>query len=261
VAVAVMFWSNGEQLERIAISKAFQQGLSFVETMRIKEGKLCYLRQHLTRLYNAFADFALEPAWELDRLELVLLSLDLFSSGFNGRGRLQSYDDHGVQYVVFTVDDFMYKSALTLGSGFTLGLATSVRSSSDPRYRYKTNQYLSAVIEQRKQPGYDELLYLNEQGFLTEGTKSNVFFVKDHSIFTPERSCNLLEGIMRQEVTEILRAEGFDFQSGCYTIEDIKGAESIFLTNALLPVAWVKIFMNQSFSPLSPSLMKAFSNL
>lgn len=261
MAVAVMFWSNGEQLEKIATSKAFQQGLSFVETIRIKDGKLCYLRQHLTRLYRGFADFDLEPAWTLERLELALLSLDLFSSEYNGRGRLQSYDDQGVQYMVFAVDDFMYKSALTLGQGFTLGLASSVRSSSDPRYRYKTNQYLSALLEQRKEPDCDELLYINEQGFLTEGTKSNVFFIKGHSVFTPETSCNLLEGIMRQEVTEILRAEGFDFQSGCYTIEDIKGAESIFLTNALLPVAWVKLFMNQSFSPLPPSLMKAFRNL
>lgn len=256
-----MFWSNGEQLEKIAISKAFQQGVSFVETIRIKAGKLCYLRQHLNRLYSAFADFNLIPAWELDRLELALRSHVMPSSNFSGRGRLQSYDVDGLHYVVFAIDDFVYEAALTMEKGFSLGLATSVRSCTDQRYRYKTNQYLSAFMEQHQQPDCNEILYINEAGYITEGTKSNVFFVKGNGIYTPEPSCNILKGIMRQEVTEILRTEGFDFQSGCYTIEDIKSATSIFLTNALLPVAWVTTFLNQSYLPLDANLVNAFKNL
>ncbi len=256
-----MYWSNKTVPESIVYSKAFQQGLSFVEAMRIKDGKLAYLEQHLDRLYAAFEDFNERASIEKDQLEKALTDYISCSPVKNGRGRVQSFDDEGLQSVVMTVDDYGYDSDSLLTEGITLGLTTNLRPVQDSRFKYKTNQYLSALMEQKKQPNCHEIIGVNDVGNITEGLKSNVFFVVQNHVYTPDLACNILGGIMRQQVAEILGSEGFEISTGCYTIEDIIGAESIFVTNALMPVAVVSTFLGKHYKPLSPELMRIFKTL
>ena len=55
--------------------------------------------------------------------------------------------------------------------------------------------------------GFDEALVLNQDGHLSEGSAMNVFMIKDNKVLTPPVTDNILEGITRRTVIELLRSE------------------------------------------------------
>lgn len=55
--------------------------------------------------------------------------------------------------------------------------------------------------------GFDEALVLTQDGHLSEGSAMNVFLVRDGNVYTPPVTENILEGITRRSVIELLREE------------------------------------------------------
>ncbi len=56
-----------------------------------------------------------------------------------------------------------------------------------------------------------EALLVNEEGYITEGSRSNVFLIKDGVIYTPADR-DVLLGITRAKVIDLIRDYGFPFQ-------------------------------------------------
>jgi len=54
---------------------------------------------------------------------------------------------------------------------------------------YLENMLARRIAEKKKK---QEALFLNESGFLTEGSRSNLFFIKGKTVFTPSLECGLL---------------------------------------------------------------------
>ena len=91
--------------------------------------------------------------------------------------------------------------------------------------------------------GYDEPIFLNSKGQITEGATTNIFFVKDKKIFTPKLSCGLLNGILRQYIISnytVVETEIY--------LEDLKNFDEAFVTNSLLGIMPVKNIENFKFN-------------
>ena len=89
---------------------------------------------------------------------------------------------------------------------------------------------LGAMAAQRA--GADEGIFLNTSGYLAEGTKANLFVVKDGEILTPPVEAGALPGIVRAFVLA-----SFPVRERMLAPEDLFAAEEAFLTNSLLGVA------------------------
>ena len=85
---------------------------------------------------------------------------------------------------------------------------------------------------------------MHKNGELTEGGASNIFFVKDKSIFTPELSSNILPGITRHQVIKIIKEKKLDFQEGSYCINDLNEASSIWFTSTTKGIVGVEEIVN-----------------
>ncbi len=55
--------------------------------------------------------------------------------------------------------------------------------------------------------GYDEALVLDQSGHISEGSAENFFMVRDGVVYTPPVTSNILEGITRRTVIQLLREE------------------------------------------------------
>jgi branched-chain amino acid aminotransferase len=55
--------------------------------------------------------------------------------------------------------------------------------------------------------GFDEALVLNQNGHISEGSAMNVFMVRDDVVITPPVTDNILEGITRKTVMELVEKE------------------------------------------------------
>ena len=79
-----------------------------------------------------------------------------------------------------------------------------------------------------QQLGFDEVLFQNEQGSVTEGAISNLFARIRGEVITPDVSCGLLPGVERASILASSEAK-----IGLINLPDLFDADEIFLCNAL----------------------------
>ncbi|MFH8492405.1 aminotransferase class IV [Streptomyces longisporoflavus] len=89
--------------------------------------------------------------------------------------------------------------------------------------------------------GFDDALQLDpHSGRIAEATTSNVFIVRDWTLFTPWLTDSLLAGITRDTVITLAHELGLAIHEGPVDMEDLESAEEMFLTGTaseLQPVA------------------------
>jgi branched-subunit amino acid aminotransferase/4-amino-4-deoxychorismate lyase len=76
--------------------------------------------------------------------------------------------------------------------------------SGDPLLRYKTNRrdLFNRELARAGALGLQEVLFLNERGEVTQGSRSNLFARVGSRLVTPARQCGLLNGCLRAELVE-----------------------------------------------------------
>ena len=124
--------------------------------------------------------------------------------------------------------------------GITIGI-TAIRRNHplclDPQI--KSNNSLNTIlarIEAEKMRVFEGVL-TNLDGYLTEGTISNVFFVKNENLYTPALVCGLLEGVTRGALIQLAKRAGIRVREGRYTPRDLLRSDEAFLSNTTLEVA------------------------
>ena len=84
--------------------------------------------------------------------------------------------------------------------------------------------------------GCDEAVFLNEQGYLTEGSTTNILLVSHGELITPCLGSGVLPGITRDAVLEIARAANIKATERWVELNELVEAEEAFLTNSILEV-------------------------
>ncbi|MDH5021569.1 aminotransferase class IV [Halobacterium rubrum] len=96
----------------------------------------------------------------------------------------------------------------------------------------KTHNYLPGILARLDvSEDTDEALFVDDDGHLTEGATSNLFFVDDGVLYTPSGDLDLLPGVTRWAVSELAADLGIPVETGHYTLEDLYAADEAFLTN------------------------------
>ncbi len=88
----------------------------------------------------------------------------------------------------------------------------------------------SRAFEQATREGFDDVLFMNLCGEITEGAISNIFAVKDGRWFTPPLECGLLAGVYRRHLLET-RPE---IEERVFFIDDLRSCRrDCYLANAV----------------------------
>lgn len=90
---------------------------------------------------------------------------------------------------------------------WTIAIASEHLIAADPRLAHKTTDRALYDRTRATLPaGIDEVIFLNENGEVAEGTITNVFFDLGHGLRTPPLGCGCLPGCLRAELLETGRA-------------------------------------------------------
>ncbi len=95
-----------------------------------------------------------------------------------------------------------------------------------------TGQYLNSInakVESEK-AGYEEGILLDTRGFVSEGTGENLFIVKDSKLATPHFTSDILGGINRHSVIEIIRDLGYTVEERDIARGELYMADEFFMT-------------------------------
>jgi branched-chain amino acid aminotransferase len=86
-----------------------------------------------------------------------------------------------------------------------------------------------AVLESRAS-GYDEAIFLDHRGFVSEGPGENIFLVNQGKIYTPPIEASILNGITRDTVITFTQKKGYDVIETNITRNQLYNAEEAFFT-------------------------------
>lgn len=108
----------------------------------------------------------------------------------------------------------------------------------------KAINFLNNILAKREAiaAGAFESVLLNWEHHLTECTISNLFFVTDGALRTPDIACGLLDGITREIVIQLAEELHLRVEEGHFTADQLYQADECFLTNTsmeIMPVAMV----------------------
>jgi branched-chain amino acid aminotransferase len=115
----------------------------------------------------------------------------------------------------------------------------------------KSLNFLNNILAkiEAKRAGADEALMLNREGYLAEGTVSNIFFVRDGTLCTPSIHCGILDGITRNVVLDLARRLDIKIHEGEFTPDDLLAAREVFITSTIMEVMAVGMINNTPFKP------------
>ncbi len=205
------------------MDEGLQYGIGLFETILIRE-KPYYLEEHTNRLNHSLKIFQISKTiCENDVLELIdehqlqNLALKLIVTESNQFAMVRS--------IPYTKKDYSI--------GKSLVFSKTKKSKHSQLVTHKTINYAENIFEMRKaqKRGFDDCLFCNEYGHVTESSNANVFVIIDNEIWTPFVMDGLLPGIIRQKVKE-----NFEIKEGHISVEQVMNAQGAFMTNSLMGV-------------------------
>ncbi|MBW2183187.1 MAG: aminotransferase class IV [Deltaproteobacteria bacterium] len=268
----------GEEAKVSVFDHGFLYGDGLFETMRAYQRRIFRLEHHLQRLFLSleYLKFlipfnfdslkeAIYKTIEANRLEDAYIRLTVT------RGEGATVPDPATckapNLIIITREYVPYSSAL-YQKGYKGKIVGVKPSPHMPTISMKTLNFLNHIIAkmEAKASGFNEGIMVNTDGFVTEGTVSNIFMIKEGSLFTPAKEVGLLPGVTRQAVLEIAEAKGLKTREAKITVNELLMAEEAFLTNALieiLPLVGVdeRPLGKGIPGPLTQELMSAYKEL
>ena len=228
---------------KVILDECFQFGLGAFETIGIENGHPILLEKHLKRLRRA-ADFLKlgDPTERGITSQKIMKYLEEQGRQAEVKDEFGNLEHCGLK-VMLTKDNVVFSLRANhytpekYGKGFVMDISKVKRNETSPLVYHKTMNYGDCILEKRNATaaGADERLFLNTKKQISEGTVSNVFFVRKGVICTPEISCGLLPGILREYICESEAVEETDIY-----VQDLKWYQECFVTNSLMGIMPVR---------------------
>jgi branched-chain amino acid aminotransferase len=129
-----------------------------------------------------------------------------------------------------------------------------------------TGTYVNSIValQDAVAKGADEALILDNDGYISEGSGENIFFLKDGLIMTPTTK-NCLNGITRQSVIEIAKGLGHKVEEGDWSYEHIIECDEAFFTGTAVEVTPItkidgKIISNGTVGSITKEIQTNYEN-
>jgi len=218
-----------ECLLKAAFLARRRHDFQLIETL-LWEGNYFLLEMHLERM-EASADY-FNFLW--DR-ETVVGRLEEVEKGFQlgERYRVRMLLDEAGEVTV---------AAVKLSAEALMGrvrLSMERTSSADVFLRHKTTrrELYEREFAAARAEGFDEVIFRNERGEVTEGAISNVFVRRAGRLLTPSLRCGVLPGVLRRHLLE----SDVSAEECVLTVEDLESAEAVFLGNSVRGLREVRL--------------------
>ena len=198
--------------------EASRKPLQLIETLRYSPVDGLVRRDlHLARMERSAAAFGIA----FDRMAAIAtLEKTVEGTSANLRVRL-TLDEAGTFACTQT-------TLAPQDAGWTYAISSRPIASSDILLRHKTNWREFYETETALHPDCDEVLFVNEHGALTEGSRTNIFLRKGATLMTPRLEDGVLNGCLRRELMD----SGQCVEATLY-LRDLATADAVFLGNSL----------------------------
>ncbi|GIO10364.1 4-amino-4-deoxychorismate lyase [Brevibacillus reuszeri] len=225
------------------LDHGFLYGIGLFETLRVYDGKLFLWNDHYARLSSGLLALQIRPAWSKEELEEAIQRTVNANDLRDAYVRLSV--TAGAEGVGLVADGYEQPSLFVFAKPVaaladppqpkklqTLSLA---RQTAEGLTRFKSHNYLNNALAKQEIGAKPDVegLFLTHDGYLAEGIVSNLFWIKDGSLFTPSLDTGILDGVTRQHVMMLAKQLSIPIVEGRFRREELLQADEIFVTNSV----------------------------
>ena len=250
-----MVFLNGEFIKKNQASisvmdRGFLFGDGVYEVIPAYNNTLFRLDEHLSRLQKSLDAVKINNPYNNQEWQQILTQLLVFNSQENQSIYLQisrgadNKRKHSFEHLTPTVyiesNPLIPKSKSTLMAGFSAITQTDIRWN---RCDIKATSLLANVMySQQAKDNHVEEVILHRDQQITEGATSNVFMIKNSTLFTHPTGSHILSGITRDLVLESAKACQIPIQEVAFSTQDLNTADELWIsssTREIMPITQV----------------------
>lgn len=268
----------GSQARLSPFNYGFLLGYGAFETMRSYGGTIFRLDRHLARLHltaemlgisDKLSTFDLEKACHdvirANKLTEARVRLTVTA----GEGDIVPNLDTCSNVTVFVVArKLVPRPPESYERGYKAILSSHRRNSHSPLSKLKSTSYLENLLarQEARTAGVDDVILLNERGFLAEGGVSNIFLMSCQMLITPSIESGVLPGITREAVLELAKSMGIMTVDKQVELGELLTAAEAFLTSSTIEVMPLTRLDNKPIGsgkpgPVTLKLMSSYREL
>jgi len=264
---------NGQVGELIhAKDRGFTYGDGVFRSMLLHEGKINLWPQHFNKLKHDCISLGINcPSIKILAAELDQLIADqpegvakiVITRGIGTRGYSPISESNSTRVISISPSpqypDFFSTNGVSI-------YICHLRLGHQPRlagikHLNRLENVLAAAEWQ--DPGIAEGLLLDEEGHIIEGTRSNLFLVKNGNLYTPDLSRCGVAGLQRDRVLEWATQNGVSTKITNLFLDDLLAADEAFMVNSVIglwPIREMSGFKRDSF-PISHLIQNWLNNV
>lgn len=240
---------DGETLEGKVIPKN-----AVYEVMKMVQAKPLFFEDHMERFIKSAKKLGYTMTLSNEEVlkEMILLT------------RVNLNKNTNIQIVYIPVEDtdqFDLMVSFTNGLSATdeqknqgVGVETVVIERHNPAIKTVGSSYKGQIKAQSKYEDTFEILLVNKEGYITEGSRSNVFFVKDNRVITTPAQ-NVLLGVTRKYILELCENNKIQVEYRDISEEEIYEMDGAFLTGTTVDVTPIIKVNNKAFKEIDKTIL------
>ena len=251
--IGEFFIMNGQVLPIDKLKEPEKIQKHLYEVIRVIGGKPLFWEEHYLRLTNSVqlsgVNFDYLPSLFHEQL-FRLVKLNHVTEG-NIQIDLFQLEKENVIWIYFIPHQYPTKQDYI--AGVSVGLLHGERKNPHAKaVHVQLRDNANQMITGNK---LYEVLLIDEKGLVTEGSRSNVFFIQDDCFYTPKASLVLL-GVTRKEVIVCIAKLGFSCQETDIESKSLSQFDAAFLTGTSPKVLPISQIGNISYDPGYSQLLK-----
>lgn len=281
---AIKIYLNGNIVPRAEATvsvydSGFMLGDGVWEGLRLHDGVVCFLEEHLERLYAGALMLNLDIGMELEALaKEVYRTLDandmhddvhlrlMVTRGLKRRPfQHPDLSDSGPTIVIIAehsrVDEAIYQQGIKM---HTVPNHRGAPLTQDPKLNSHSKLNCILALNQAIQAGADEALMLDPLGFVNTTNSTNFFIVRHGEVWTSTGDY-CMNGVTRQKVIDLCRENDIPVYERNYSLVDTYSADEAFVTGtfgAQTPVSEIDgRAMKQVAGPMFMKIRELYSGL
>ena len=240
-----ILYVNGEYLplSQAAISpldQGFLLGDGVFDVVSAWKGQIFKLDEHLNRFYDSMNAACLNPGWNREQWKEIIVQTVkrnqledasirfIVTRGVPGGVVADPREFEATIIVwaapyIFLADEQKRQHGVRLMIASTRGFPPD---SLDPRYKCLDRLHSQLVRLEALSAGFDDAIWLDHAGNVSEAAASNIFAVKEGIVYTP--GTGILRGITRQTFIDLALDNGYECREVAMTPFDLYVADEVF---------------------------------
>lgn len=264
-AINKYFIINGERREtELFNDNLVKDGKSLYEVIRIIKGVPLFLENHLNRLYNSAKITNLEVGYGIEEIKAVIRKLINCNNDFNGNVKIVfNYKENSAVNNNFLA--YFIGHSYPTDEQYKIGVPVILYHGerSNPNAKVINVSFREQVDREIKKKNVYEAILVDRYGNITEGSKSNIFMVKDNEVLTAPIE-TVLPGITRQTIIDLCEELQIKVSEKKINFSNINDIDGLFISGTspkVLPINKVdEMNINSSSNKVILSIMEVYDN-